>query len=91
MQCLSLSLIIFFALKSALSEINIATPAFFQYIFLHLITFNLYVRLFDFIVFMAIPAAYGSSGSQIQSVPQLQLMPWLQQHHILNPLCWAGD
>lgn len=48
--CPSLSLITFFGLKSALSEINIAFPAFSKlaliYIFLHLFTFNLHLLLY---------------------------------------------
>ena len=50
MQCPSLSLMIFFILKFILSEIRIATPAFFwfpfsQNIFFHPFTFSLYVSL----------------------------------------------
>ena len=48
LQCPSLSLMIFFILKSILSEIRIATPAFFWFpfawsIFSHPFTFSLYV------------------------------------------------
>ena len=50
MQCSSLSLAIFFILKSILSDTRIATPAFFcfpfaQNMFLHPLTFSLYVSL----------------------------------------------
>ena len=30
-------------------------------------------------------------GPGIESEPQLQPVPQLRQHWILNPLCWAGD
>ena len=48
MQCPSLSHIIFFILRSVLSGMSIATPAFFWFpfawtIFFHHLTFNLYV------------------------------------------------
>ena len=41
--------------------------------------------------FLAAPAAYGVPGPSIKSELQLQPMPQLQQHRILNPLCQAGD
>ena len=48
--CPPLSWVIFLALKCAVSEISIATPAFLLvvswYIFLHLFTLNLYVSLY---------------------------------------------
>ena len=48
--CPSLFRVIFLALKGALSEISIATPAFLLvvslYIFLYLFTLNLYVSIF---------------------------------------------
>ena len=50
MQCPSLSLVIFFILRSILSDMRIATPAFFCFpfawnIFFHPLTFSLYVSL----------------------------------------------
>ena len=50
MQCSSLSLITLFILKSILSDMSIATPAFFSFpfawnIFFHSLTFGLYVSL----------------------------------------------
>ena len=43
MQCPSLSLVIFFILRSILSDMRIVTPAFFWNIFFHPLTFSLYV------------------------------------------------
>ena len=50
MQCLSLSLVIFFILRSILSDMRTATPALFSFlfawdIFSHLLTFSQYVSL----------------------------------------------
>ena len=50
MQCPSLSLVLFFILRSVLSDMRIATPAFFCFpfawnVFFHLLTFSLYVSL----------------------------------------------
>ena len=50
MQCPSLSLVTFFILKSTLSDMSIATPAFFSFpftwnIFFYPLTFSLYVSL----------------------------------------------
>ena len=50
MQCPFLSLVTFFSLKSILSDMSIATPAFFLFpfawiIFFHAFTFSLYVSL----------------------------------------------
>ena len=50
MQCPSLSLVLFFILRSILSDMRITTPAFFCFpfawnIFFHPLTFSLYVSL----------------------------------------------
>ena len=41
--------------------------------------------------FLIIPMAYESSRAKDESKPQVQPMPQLWQHQILNPLLWAGD
>ena len=46
---------------------------------------------FFFLAFLAAPMAYGSSQVRVEFEPQLQPRPQLQQHQILNPLCWARD
>ena len=52
-------------------------------------------QIFFFLVwllFKAIPAAHGSSQARkTESKLQLQLIPYLHQCQILNPLCQAGD
>ena len=44
-----------------------------------------------FFFFFHCPAVYGVPGPGIRSELQLQPMLQLQQHLILNPLCWATD
>lgn len=46
MKTLSLSLVMLFVLQSALSQINISTPSFFWFIFLHCIASHLSVSLY---------------------------------------------
>ena len=44
-----------------------------------------------FFFFFRCPMAYGVPRQGIRFEPQLQPKPQLQQHWILNPLCWARD
>ena len=53
---------------------------------LQLATGSLYI--FPFLVTLA---AYGSSQARDQIQATVVIMPQLQQHQILKPLCWAGD
>ena len=47
--------------------------------------------MFPAFFFFAAPMAYGSSLARFESELQLQSMPQLWQHWILNPLRWAGE
>ena len=45
----------------------------------------------SFFSFSATPKAYGNSWLGMESEPELQPMPQLQQCQMLNPLCQAKD
>ena len=63
------------------------TEVFFHLFFVFLIKFPFFL----FFLFQLHPQHVEISGPGIKSELQLQPMLHLQQHWILNPLCWAGD